>query len=116
MKNGLGGKVVTGFIGLSSTIYSYLIDDGSKDKKNKRHKECHQRKLKFENYKNCLEASQLKNKINYLEKNKFNIVSLFCYKIKHNKFIKNNELILKTHQRFKSETNNVFTEKINKID
>ena len=26
------------------------------------------RKLKFENYKNCLEATQLENKINYLEK------------------------------------------------
>ena len=26
------------------------------------------RKLKFKNYKNCLEATQLKNKINYLEK------------------------------------------------
>ena len=27
------------------------------------------RKLNFENYKNCLEATQLQNKINYLEKN-----------------------------------------------
>ena len=27
------------------------------------------RKLKFENYKNCLEATQLENKINHLEKN-----------------------------------------------
>ena len=26
------------------------------------------RKLKFENFKNCLEASQLENKINYWEK------------------------------------------------
>ena len=26
------------------------------------------RKLKFENYKNCLEATQLDNKIKYLEK------------------------------------------------
>ena len=28
------------------------------------------RKLKFKNYKNCLEATQLDNIINYLEKNK----------------------------------------------
>ena len=34
------------------------------------------RKLKFENYKNCLEATQLDNKIKYLEKNKINIHSL----------------------------------------
>ena len=27
-----------------------------------------ERKLKFENYKNCLEATQLDNKIKYLEK------------------------------------------------
>ena len=26
------------------------------------------RKLKFENYKNCLEATQLENKIHYLDK------------------------------------------------
>ena len=30
-------------------------------------------------------------------------------------FIKNDKLILKTQQRFKSERHNVFTEKINKI-
>ena len=29
--------------------------------------------LKFESYKNCLEATQLDNRINYLEKNKINI-------------------------------------------
>ena len=35
-----------------------LIDDGSEDKKSKRHKkECHLRKLKLENYKSCLEAT-----------------------------------------------------------
>ena len=34
------------------------------------------RKLTFENYKNCLEANQLENKMNYLEKNKISIGSL----------------------------------------
>ena len=34
------------------------------------------RKLKFENYKKCLESNQLDNKIKYLEKNKTNIDSL----------------------------------------
>ena len=38
------------------------------------------RKLKFENYKNCLEATQLNNKINYLEKNEISIDSLKKYK------------------------------------
>ena len=32
------------------------------------------RKLKFEDYKNCLEAAQLENKTNHLEKNKFNVL------------------------------------------
>ena len=39
--------------------------------KNKRHKKCViKRKIKFQNFKNCLEATQLENKMNYLEKNK----------------------------------------------
>ena len=52
---------------------------------------CHEkRKIKFENYKNCLEATQLENKGNHLEKNKTDIEIL-----KNNKkFIKNNKLIL----------------------
>ena len=32
-----------------------------------------ERKIKFENYKKCLEATQPENKINYLEKNKVHI-------------------------------------------
>ena len=34
------------------------------------------RKLKFENYKNCLKATQFENKINYLEKNKIDMESI----------------------------------------
>ena len=73
---------------------------------------CH-KKLKFQNYKNCLEENQFDNKINYLDKNEFNIDSI---KKDYKAFIKNNKLILKTQQRFKSERHNVFTEEINKID
>ena len=69
MKDELGGKVMTRFVGLRAKAYSYLIDDGSEDKKAKSTKKCvAKRKLKFEYYKNCLEANQLDNKINYLEK------------------------------------------------
>ena len=58
------------FVRLTAKTYSYLIDDGSEDKKAKGTKKCViKRKLKFENYKNCLEATQLENKINHLEKN-----------------------------------------------
>ena len=70
MKNELNGKIMMKFIGLRAKTYSYLIDDSGEDKKAKGIKKCAmKRKLKFENYKNCLEAKQLENKINYLEKN-----------------------------------------------
>ena len=47
------------------------MDDGRQDKK------CLiKRKLNFEKFKNCLEATQLDNKINHLEKNKISIDSL----------------------------------------
>ena len=69
-------------------------------------------KLKFENYKNCLEAIQLDNKIKYLEKNQLDINSL---NKNHKTFIRKNKSILKTQQRFKSERHNFFTEEINEI-
>ena len=56
-------------VGLRPRTYSYLIDDSSEDKRAKGTKKCViKQKLKFENYKNCLEATQRENKINYLEK------------------------------------------------
>ena len=57
MKDKLSGKIMTKIVGLRAKTYSYLVDDGSED-----------RKLKFENYKNSLEATLLENKINYSEK------------------------------------------------
>ena len=45
MKDELDGKIKTKFVGLRAKTSSYLIDDGNKDKKSKRHKEvCHKRK------------------------------------------------------------------------
>ena len=47
-------------IELKVETYTYLIDDGSSDKKAKIIKKCViKRKLKFEIYKNCSEATQL---------------------------------------------------------
>ena len=69
MKNELGGKNMKEFIGLREKICNYLKDNNDEDKKAKGTKKCViKRKLKFENYKNCLEATQLDNKIKYLEK------------------------------------------------
>ena len=91
MKDELGEKIMTKFVGLRTKTYSYLIYDSSEDKKVRGTKKgAIKRKLKFENYKNYLEATQLDNEIKYLEK-------------------------IKTQQKFKSERHNVFTEEINKI-
>ena len=60
MDDELGRKIMIKFVGLRADIYSYLIDDGSEDKKAKgTRKYVIKRKLKFENYKNCLETTQL---------------------------------------------------------
>ena len=83
-----------------------------KTKKQETQKCVIKRKLKFKDYKSCLEAAQIENKINHLEKNK---IVVDCLKEDQSEFIKNNKLILKTQQRFRSEKHNVFTEEINKI-
>ena len=60
MDDELGRKITIKFVGLRADIYSYLIDDGSEDKKAKGTKKyVIKRKLKLENYKNCLETTQL---------------------------------------------------------
>ena len=107
MKDELGEKTIPKFMGLRTKTYSYLIDDGSEDKKGKRRKKyVIKRKRKFENYKNCLEGTQFENKINHLEKNKITVGSL---EKDHKEFLKSNKLILKTQQRCKSGRLNLFT-------
>ena len=52
---------------------------------------CHKKKLKFDDYKTCLEETEIENKINHLEKHKIFIDSL-------NEFLKQNKVMLKTQQ------------------
>ena len=93
------------------------------------------RKLKFQDYKNCLKAARLERKINYLEKKikisvdcikrhqkeiimknffeetiKISVENLKAYQKEHVKMI-----ILKKQQRLKSEGKNVYMELINNI-
>ena len=83
-----------------------------KGKKSKRCKNCViKRKPKFQDYKNCLKASQVINAVKKFRK-EINVDYLREDKIK---FIEKNKVVLKTQQRFKSERHNVFTEEINKI-
>ena len=65
IKDELAGKIMTKFFGLRAKTYSFLIDDGSEGKRAKGTKKCViKRKLKFENYKNCLETTHLESKTN----------------------------------------------------
>ena len=74
MKDELDGKVMKK---PRAKSHSYLVDDGSEDKKAKSTKKRFiKRKLNFENDKNCLAATKLKIKIKYQQKNKINIDSL----------------------------------------
>ena len=51
-------------------------------------------------------------KVNHFEKNNLNVDNLWE---NHKEFLKNNKLVLKTQQRFRSKIHNVFTEEVNKI-
>ena len=54
-------------------------------------------KLKFENYKDYLEATQLENKMKHLEKK----TDIESFKEDKKEFIKNNQLILKMQEIYK---------------
>ena len=61
------------FVGFRMKTCSYIIDEGSEDKKAKDTKKyVVKRKLKFEIYKNHLEATRLGNKKSYVEKKIWN--------------------------------------------
>ena len=47
---------------------------------------CHKKRLKIKDYRNCLKATQIENKISQLEKNKVNVDSLKNF-LKINKVI-----------------------------
>ena len=71
MKDELGRQVMKKVVGFRAKTYSYLIDYNDEDKKTKGNEKCViKRKLKLKDYKKCLEASQIENKTNYLEKEK----------------------------------------------
>ena len=60
MKDELGQKIMTEFAALRPKVYSYLIDDGKNDKKAKGTKKyVVKRRLKFNNYRDCLLSNEI---------------------------------------------------------
>ena len=77
MKDELNGQIMKEFAGLRAKAYSYLKENNDEDKKARGTKKCVlKRKLNFQDYKNCLEAAQIENEINHLEKKKIEVDSL----------------------------------------
>ena len=108
MKDEFRGQIMKEFVRLRAKTYSYLKDNKDEEKKAKGTKKCVIKiKLKFQDYKNCLEAAQIENKIKHLQKKNH----ADCLQ----EFVKNNKIILKTQQRSKGERHNAFTEEIDKI-
>ena len=63
MKDELSGKIMKEFVGLIANTCSYLKDSKDEGKKSKgSKKKTIKRKLKFRDYKNCLEATQREKK------------------------------------------------------
>ena len=77
MKGELEGKIMTKFVAIRPKTYSYLLDDGSEERKAKGTKTCvTKRELKSKNYEDCNKAAQLDNKIKYERQNEINADSL----------------------------------------
>ena len=76
MKDNLGRKIMKETAALTAIAYSYLIDNDDEDKWEKsKHRCVIERKLKFQDHKSSLEATQLENEIKQSEKNEFNTKS-----------------------------------------
>ena len=85
---------MTEFFELRAKTNSNLTNNNDEDKKAKDTKKCViKRKLKFQDYKNCLEAAQIENRLTHLEKNKTDVDILKDYQ---KRFTKNKKLTLKT--------------------
>ena len=77
IKNELGGKTRTEFAALRIKNYIYLTDDNDENEKSRGIKKCViKQKIKFEDYKNCLQATQFENEMNYQEEYKLDVDSL----------------------------------------
>ena len=82
-----------------------------KIKKKEEQKSVIKRNVNFKDYKNCLEEKLLKNETSHLK----NDIEIDRLRENHKDFLKNNGLMLKSQQRFRSVKHNIFSKDINKI-
>ena len=97
-KDELGGKIRTEFIALRPKAYSYLNDDGNKNKKSKGTKRCViKQKIMFQNFKDCL----LKNKTLYRSQQRFKSYNhdLYAEEVNKSVLISNDDKRLQTFDR-----------------
>ena len=88
MKDELGGKIITGFVTLRPKTYSYLTEDGKRDKKAKGTKKCTIKKMnKFNDYKKCL----LNDEVIFKSQQRFISKSHYVYTENINKIALSND-------------------------
>ena len=69
MKEKLGGKILKKFAALGANTYNFLTDNSNKDRNTKGTKKVyHKNKARFEDYKICLKATKLENRLNLPKK------------------------------------------------
>lgn len=87
------------FVGLLPKMYSYLTDDEKVEKKRGKQnkKMCLKHEIQFDDYNNCLKVLHIEIKINFLDKEDYNIEQLI------QKTMKENRIIMSSHQRFKTQ-------------
>ena len=74
MKNELGGQIMKKFVELQRKTYSYLKDNDDDYKNAKDTKRCVvKRRPNFQDYKNCIKASQILNITNYLQSKQIDV-------------------------------------------
>ena len=92
------------FVGLRAKKYTYLKENNDENRKAKSTKKCViKRKLKFQDYKDCLKAALLERKINYLGKKiKISVECLkrLCNKIKTSKRLCNKKLFWRNNENY----------------
>ena len=68
MKDELGVQTMNEFVWLRAKANSYLKDNNDEDEKAEGTKKCVIKKIKFQDYKDRLQAAQIERKINYQRK------------------------------------------------